>query len=107
MYHYIPIHSITFILYYIYIRIYTIYPVCVCTLTSESDRSAFRRLQLKEVVVVSACSPLGNESDAALGRHPGAAGCHVFVQCDTHWNGCAGDCNRLASYRLRVKMQGE
>ena len=29
MYHYISIHSITFILYYIYIHLYAIYPVCV------------------------------------------------------------------------------
>jgi len=29
-----------------------------------------------------------------------AVGCHVFVQCDTYWAGCSGDCNRLASRAL-------
>ncbi|CAK9105589.1 Chaperone protein DnaJ [Durusdinium trenchii] len=29
-----------------------------------------------------------------------ASGCHVFVQCDAYWHGCAGDCNRLASRAL-------
>ncbi|CAJ1446583.1 unnamed protein product, partial [Effrenium voratum] len=29
-----------------------------------------------------------------------ASDCHVFVHCDAHWEGCAGDCNRLASRAL-------
>lgn len=33
-------------------------------------------------------------------KQPGAVGCHVFVQCDTYWAGCSGDCNRLASWSL-------
>ncbi|CAE7416500.1 dnaJ [Symbiodinium pilosum] len=55
-----------------------------------------RRAQPCEILVFGHLADY-SEASAKGGR---AANCHVFVQCDTHWNGCAGDCSRLASRAL-------
>ncbi|CAE7758070.1 dnaJ [Symbiodinium sp. KB8] len=55
-----------------------------------------RRAQPCEILVFGHLADY-SEASAKGGR---ASNCHVFVQCDTHWNGCSGDCSRLASRAL-------
>eukprot|EP00439_Symbiodinium_sp_Y106_P075744 s572_g15.t1 len=55
-----------------------------------------RRVQPCEILVFGHLADY-SEASAKGGR---ASNCHVFVQCDTHWNGCSGDCSRLASRAL-------